>query len=137
MKTKPEVKGPAEEQVDAALGPVREIWNGIIEEIARKFQPLDREWKTSKTTFGWVHLLKHKKRTLLYMLPEQGQFLAAVVLGERAVGIALNSSLPDEIKKLIAEARPYAEGRGIRFPVNSPADIKTVSNLVDIKTTPK
>jgi hypothetical protein len=137
MKTKPEVEGPTKTQLDAAIGGTDVLWNGIVEAIGRKFQPLDPEWKPSKLSFGWVHLLKHKKRTLLYLFPDGGQLMVSIVLGERAVALAMDSALPDEIKKMIAEARPYVEGRGIRFPVHSAADVKTVTDLVDIKTTPK
>jgi len=41
------------------------------------------------------------------------------------------------IKKLFAEARPYAEGRGIRFPVTSTSDIPMIKMLVEIKLAPK
>jgi hypothetical protein len=47
------------------------------------------------------------------------------------------SSLPVAIKKMFSEARPYAEGRGIRFPVSSLSDIPMITKLVEIKTTPK
>jgi hypothetical protein len=130
-------RGPDEAQVIAMLGAAHEVWDGIIAAIGRQFQPLNREWKPSKSEFGWICLLKYKKRTLLYMTPDQGQVGVAVVLGERAVAIALESGLPVEIKRLIREARPYAEGRGIRFRANSRDDIPMITTLVDIKTTPK
>ena len=57
-----------------------------------------------------------------------------VVLGERAVEAALASKLPQDIKDLINDARPYIEGRGIRFPVKSKKDIDAVLELVRIKT---
>ena len=81
-------------------------------------------------------LLQYKKRTLLYLTPEKEKVTAAIVLGERAYGIAMTSSLPAAIKKLLAEATPYAEGRGIRFSVSSPHDMSTIRQLVKIKTTP-
>ena len=71
------------------------------------------------------------------MTPDKEKIWIAVVLGERAVAIAAASALPSGIKKLIAEARPYAEGRGIRFPLSSSRDIRVVTELVTIKTTPK
>jgi hypothetical protein len=49
----------------------------------------------------------------------------------------MSSSLPAAIKKMLSEARPYAEGRGIRFVVSSPRDVTTVKKLVAIKTTRK
>jgi hypothetical protein len=47
------------------------------------------------------------------------------------------SSLPAAIKKMFSEARPYAEGRGIRFSVSSPSDMSTIKTLVELKTTLK
>ena len=82
-------------------------------------------------------LLQHKKRTLLYLTPEKEKVRVAIILGERAYDLAMASSLPAPIKKMFSEARPYAEGRGIRFSVNSPRDISTIKTLVELKTTPK
>jgi hypothetical protein len=137
MQTRPETEGPTKTQLIEAIGGSDVLWNGTVEAIGQKFQPLDSEWKPSKLAFGWIHLLTHKKRTLLYMFPDKGRLMVSIVLGERAVGLAMDSSLPNPIKQMIAEARPYVEGRGIRFPVQSAADIQTVRDLVDIKTTPK
>lgn len=82
-------------------------------------------------------LVQHKKRTLLYLTPEKGKVTVAIVLGERAYGLAMKSSLPAAIKQMFSEARPYAEGRGIRFSVSSPNDISTIEKLVQLKTSPK
>ncbi len=82
-------------------------------------------------------LLQHKKRTLLYLTPEKEEVRVAIVLGERAYGLAMASALPAAIKQMLSEARPYAEGRGIRFSVSSPGDIAAIKQLVEIKTTPK
>ena len=82
-------------------------------------------------------LLQHKKRTLLYLTPEKEKVRVAIILGERAYELAMASSLPAKIKKMFSEARPYAEGRGIRFSINSLRDISTIETLVELKTTPK
>jgi hypothetical protein len=74
---------------------------------------------------------------LLYLTPEKENVRVAIVLGERAYDLAMASTLPAAIKKMFSEARPYAEGRGIRFSVSAPSDISTVQMLVEIKTTPK
>jgi hypothetical protein len=47
------------------------------------------------------------------------------------------SSLPAAIRKMFSDARPYAEGRGIRFAVSSLKDISVIRKLVEIKITPK
>ena len=126
-----------EKKLADLLGPAQFIWDEIIAVISSRFAPVDREWKPSKLSFGSTCLLKSKKRTLLYMIPESGAVIVAVVLGERAVALALASEIPESIKSLIKEARKYAEGRGIRFRVNSEAEAQSVAELVGIKITPK
>jgi hypothetical protein len=135
MSTK--LKSPTSAELKAVLGPADAVWSGIFRVVEDVVAPLNTEWKPSKTEFGRMCLLQHKKRTLLYLTPEQEKVTVAIILGERAYGLAMTSSLPAAIKKMFSEARPYAEGRGIRFSVNSPSDISTIKTLVQLKTTPK
>jgi len=131
------VKSPSATELTAVLGTAEIVWAGIIDAIRAQFAPLDLQWKPSKSEFGRICLLQHKKSTLVYLTPEKEEIRVAIVLGERAYTLAMASSIPEEIKKLFSEARPYAEGRGIRFLVKSKRDIPVVAKLVEIKTTPK
>ena len=135
MSTK--VKSPTNAELKAVLGSADALWSGIIRVVEDTVSPLNTEWKPAKTEFGRMCLLQHKKRTLLYLTPEKEKVRVAIILGERAYGLAMASSLPAAIKKMFSEARPYAEGRGIRFSVSSPSDISTIKTLVELKTTPK
>ena len=135
MPTK--VRPPTEAELTEALGPAAALWSGILHALEETFTPLDRQWRPSKTGFGRVCLLHYRKRTLLYLTPEKATVRVAIVLGERAYGLAMASALPAAIKKLLSEAKPYAEGRGIRFPVSAFSDVPVVKQLVEIKTTPK
>jgi hypothetical protein len=128
---------PSEQALASELGAAQAIWKAILAALEEKNGPIDLEWKPSKGAFGWMCLLKHKKRTLLYLTPEKKSIQVAIVLGERAVDLALASPLPQAIKTMLQEAKPYAEGRGIRFPLRSAADLAVVEDLVAIKTTPK
>jgi hypothetical protein len=134
---KAETKVPSTSEIETVTGSAFGVWNGVVDAVSRRFQSVEQEWKDSKSEFGRICLLKQKKRTLLYLTPQKESVLAAVVLGERAVELALASKIPDEIKTLIREARPYAEGRGIRFPINDAAGVEVVTELVAIKLTPK
>jgi hypothetical protein len=135
MSTK--VKSPTSAELKAVLGSADALWSGIVRVVEEMVSPLNSEWKPSKTEFGRMCLLRHKKRTLLYLTPAKEQVWVAIILGERAYGLALASSLPAAIKKMFSEARPYAEGRGIRFLVSSPSDLSTIKTLVELKTAPK
>jgi len=130
-------KAPADAELKGALGKSAGLWTAIVETIGKGFAPLEQEWRPSKLDFGRMCLLRHKDRTLLYLLPMAGQLLVGVVLGERAYGLAMASALPAAIKKMLSDAKPYAEGRGIRFTVKSAKDVASVALLVKLKTAPK
>ena len=131
------VKPPTDSELKAALGSAEALWSGTIRVVEAAISPLDTEWKPSKAEFGRICLLQHKKRTLLYLTPEKEKVKIAIVLGERAYGLAMASSLPAAIKKMFSDTKPYAEGRGIRFLVSSLKDVPTIKKLVEIKITPK
>jgi hypothetical protein len=129
------VQPPSETELEDTLGSALPLWAGMIHSAETTYAPLTKLWKPSKAEFGRMCLLQRKKRTLLYITPDTGRVWIAIVLGERAYQLAMSSSLPDGIKKLVLEAKPYAEGRGIRFPISSLSDLSTVTKLLEIKTT--
>ena len=137
VKAPARAKAPSDAEMKSVLGKAGAAWSAIVRVLEGKFVPLDQVWKPSKLAFGRVCLLQHRKRTLLYLIPDKGQFLVAIVLGERAFALAMASSLPAAIKKMFSEARHYAEGTGIRFVVTSMSDVPVVAKLVEIKTAPK
>jgi hypothetical protein len=131
------VKPPTDLDLKATLGSAGVLWSRIVQAVEEMFLPLDQQWKPSKAEFGRMCLLQHKNKTLLYLTPDKERVWIAIILGERAYGLAMASSIPIAIKEMFAKARPYAEGRGIRFPVNSLSDIPMIAKLLEIKTTPK
>jgi len=131
------VKSPNEAELGAVLGSAFALWSGILRVVEDACASVDQVWKPSKAEFGRICLLQHKKRTLLYITPDKEKVWVAIVLGDRAFALAMVSSLPAAIKKMFSEVQPYAEGRGIRFPVSSLNDIPMIAKLVEIKTTPK
>lgn len=133
----PKAKSPTVAELKLVLGSAHSLWSDIFHVVEAVASPLDVQWRPSKSEFGRICLLQHKKRTLLYLTPETGKVKVGMVLGERAYGVALASSIPAGIKKMFSEAKPYAEGRGIRFTVSSPKDVSTIKKLMKIKTSPK
>lgn len=129
-----EVKTPGEAELRAVLGSAFALWSEILRVVEGACGPIDQVWKPSKADFGRMCLVLHKKRTLLYLTPDKQKIWVAISLGERAFRLAMAGSLPEEIKTMFSEARPYAEGRGIRFSVSSSEDMPTIAALVEIKS---
>jgi hypothetical protein len=129
-------KSTPEARLPDALGASLGLWTALIDAISADFSPLARVWKPTKLEFGMVCLIKQNERTLAYLIPGTGRFEVSIVLGNRAAALALGSDLRARTKKLISEARVYAEGRGVRFFVDSTEDVLAVVKLLKFKTTP-
>lgn len=125
-KTRP----PLEDELAATLGNTFPLWKELQERIAARFPPLSIDWGFST---GWGLRLKQKKRTVLYMTPCAGYFLASFALGEKAVQAAHRSELPVAVLGVIDSARKYAEGRGVRLEVRCAGDIRDVETLAGVK----
>jgi hypothetical protein len=127
---------PNRRKIAATLGDALEIWDTLVAALEAEYGPLTAEWKASKSDFGSMCAWKQKKRTVVYLTPETEAVCVAIVLGERAAQAALDSDLPATIKSLIAAARPYAEGRGIRLSVKSLDELPAILQLAALKMSP-
>jgi len=124
---------PQDNDLAATLGSTFVFWNELKRLIASKFTPLSVEWGFSSKKTGWGLRLKREKRTILYMTPREGYFMASFALGEKAVKAAHESDLPISVLKVIDSATKYAEGRGVRLEVRSAEDVRNVEKLAVIK----
>ncbi len=124
---------PQDNDLAATLGSTFVFWNELKRLIASKFTRLSVEWGYSSKKTGWGLRLKRAKRTILYMTPREGYFMASFALGEKAVKAAHESDLPISVLKVIDSAKKYAEGRGVRLEVRSAEDVRNVEKLAVIK----
>ena len=124
---------PGASDLAATLGSAFVFWNELKRLMASRFCPLSEEWGFSSKKTGWGLRLKREKRTVLYMTPCEGYFLASFALGEKAVKAAHESDLPVSILRIIDGAKKYAEGRGVRLEVRSAEDVRNVEKLAVIK----
>jgi hypothetical protein len=129
-KTRP----PQDDDLSATLGRTFVFWNELKIRIATRFPPLSIEWGFTSKKTGWGLRLKQEKRTILYMIPCNGYFLASFALGEKAVKAAHESDLPTSVLEIIDTATKYAEGRGVRLEVRNAEDVRNVEKLAAIKT---
>ncbi|MFI5181921.1 MAG: DUF3788 family protein [Thermoanaerobaculia bacterium] len=128
-KTRP----PEPPAVDRVLGRSACHWHALIDHVTagnRRVTPL---WHFAGSRFGWSFRLKQDDRILLYLIPQQGHFLASIVLGEKAVHAAQACHDSEDLLALIEAAPRYAEGRGIRLQVSTGKHVKAVEQLLAFK----
>ncbi len=124
---------PQASELTETLGRSSALWDRLREHLASEYQPLAEKWNFPGQKWGWSLQLKQKKRTVLYMTPCKGYFLAGFVLGERAVEAARESGLPDSVLSMIESAKKYAEGRGVRIEVRTKKDLENTKRLAAVK----
>lgn len=124
---------PTDHDVEQALGKAHGAWTALWEHLAAQFSPLAAEWGYAGKAYGWGLRLKKPKRTVLYMTPCAGYFLASMSLGEKAVLAARTSALSKAVLAVIDSARKYAEGRAVRLQVRTMRDLADVELLVAIR----
>ncbi len=123
--------GPGE--LESAIGRTGALWEGLRGRVRESYGPVADEWAFAGAKFGWSLRLKDRKRVVLYLIPCKGHFLAGVVLGEKAVQAVRGAGLPEGILRMVDEAKPYSEGRGIRVEVRKKGDAAAVWKLVTAK----
>ena len=85
------------------------------------------------TLFFCSFRIKDKKRAIIYFLPKEKSFLVAFVFGKRAFEAIMESNIAEQTKSDLSNAKVYAEGRGIRIPVEDSSNLPDVFTLIDTK----
>jgi Protein of unknown function (DUF3788) len=129
LRTKP----PTNAELAAALGPAKATWDQLLADLAQEFGVNVHEWSSYSPKAGWSLRVKRKKRTVVWLGPRTRSFMAAFILGEKAMRAARQTKLPQRVVKVLDEAPKYPEGTGVRLGVKTPKDVETVKRLAAIK----
>ncbi len=124
---------PDKKELINALGKCNVLWFEIIDYVTSKYPAAMSEWYFPGEKYGWNFRIKDKKRAIVYLLPREYYFMAAFVFGPKAFEKVMTSNISDRIKKELASAKVYAEGRGIRIQVTARNLLPDIKKLVDIK----
>jgi hypothetical protein len=124
---------PDEQTLAATLGRSVAAWRALIARLHDAIPGLSETWGYAGAAYGWSLRLAHDKRNLVYMTPCERYFLASFALGEKACTAARDAGLSAATLALIESAPRYAEGRGVRVPVRTLADVQQVIRLARLK----
>ena len=82
---------------------------------------------------GWHIRLRYNKRVIVYCIPSNGFFVVLLVLGEKAVAEAMESSISDDMKQTLQAATAHSEGRSCYIEVRNECPVKDIKKLLAIK----
>jgi len=126
-------KQPTDGELTAALGPARATWDQLLADLAQEYGASVQEWNSYSPKAGWSLRVKRKARTIVWLGPRKGSFIAAFVLGDKAMRATRTSKLPQRIVKIMDAAPKYPEGTGVRITLKTPKDLAAVKTLAAIK----
>ncbi len=126
-------KQPTKKELASVLGRTDGLWRMLVSELKRDLKLDRQEWNSYSIKAGWSLRLQSKQRNIVYLGPREGYFLAAFILGDKAVVAARKSKLPQRILTIIGDAKRYAEGTAVRIEVHEAKDADVVKMLAKIK----
>lgn len=127
---------PTDGVLQKSLGRSAAPWMRLKAEMQSAYGPLAEDWNFAGKAYGWSLRLKQKsgpKRAVVYLTPQEGQFLASFALGEKACAAARASGVPAAVLKIIDAAPKYVEGRAVRIPVRTLKDADAVRRIAACK----
>lgn len=124
---------PGSADLKVALGKTAVLWEDLISRIGGRHPPITELWHFGGGKYGWSLRLKRRERIVIYMIPQRGNFLAGIVLGEKAVQAVQKQGLSAGVLAMVDSAPRYAEGRGVRFTVTTKRDVQAAADLTAAK----
>lgn len=128
---------PTPAELERALGPAAPAWSELVRQVERAYAPTTERWNFAGAKFGWSLRLQKRDRVVLYLIPQAGRFLVGIVLGAKAVEAAPSAGLPAAVLEALAAAPRYAEGTGLRLPVEDESDLPPILKLAALKMAPR
>ena len=84
-----------------------------------------------------IHLtptqMKNKKHAVIYLLPRKGYFKAAFVFAQKASNLIMAGDITKVIKEDLANAKKYAEVRGLIIAVSNSNPLSDIEKLINFK----
>ena len=133
MPTTTDRSAPDDVELCTLLGRAKPAWDAVLAHLDETCADASREWKQYGAQHGWQVKVSRRRRALLYLTPHEGQFTAALALGEAAVKALGHSGLPSELITDIACSPTLPEGKAARVDVKTLKQTEVVARLLALK----
>jgi hypothetical protein len=124
---------PSDAELDAALGRAKKHWDTILAAVEKALTGATQKWMFYGKKHGWQLKVTYKKRSLLYMIPQEKSFLAGLALPQKALAQLADIAVPAELVAEIKGSKKYSEGWPARVVVTNKKHATTVQRLVALK----
>jgi hypothetical protein len=128
---------PTEAEILEAVCPRLSAWQQLIRFIREKYGVQEEFKFLYGAKYGWGLRFRTKGKLLVSLYPVQGGFTVQIILRPEAVQKAQSLKVGKNVRKAIARAKPWPEGRWLFVPVESEKDLRDVQQLLALRVEPK
>jgi hypothetical protein len=123
---------PTPEQIAQALGASQPHWERIVQFIAASYA-MPGVMSFGGKKYGWNVWYRQGGKSLLSLFPQDGYFVAQIVLGREQAAQAQEASLGEATRQALAQTPLLHDGLWLFLPVRTAQDAEDIERLLVIK----
>lgn len=127
-----QAKKPVLKQFREALGATYDLWLEVSRYVFENRPGTEELWYFYGKV-GWHIRLRYNKRVIVYCIPRAEYFVVLLVLGDKAITEAMESSITEDARGILEMAAPHSEGRSCYIEVRDDCPVKDIKKLLAIK----
>lgn len=127
---------PTAEEIGAALGPTQALWAELTQFIAHSYD-MPGEWSFGGKKYGWNLWYRRSGKSLTSLFPQQGYFVAQIVLGREQVEQASRLTLGQNVKTVFESTPQLHDGRWLFINVTTREEVEDIEHLLMVKKRPR
>ena len=128
---------PSPQELEQTLGPAWPLWDDLTRFLAETYPEIPPELSYGGKKYGWNLWYRKSGKSLLSLFPNEGYFVAQIVLGNAQVAQALELALGQAVGTLLRETPQFHDGRWLFIPLRAAQDAEDVKLLLQVKRRPK
>jgi hypothetical protein len=128
---------PTEKIMLRLIGAKAPLWSELRDYLAAHYGGHVPVLSVGKKEYDWTIRYRKGGKTLVTLLPEKNNFCVLVVLGREEVARARDMALNPTVKKILATAKQYHDGRWLWIRPGNRKDVESVKALLIVKRKPQ
>jgi hypothetical protein len=128
---------PTPGDIQNVIGSRFYLWEDLLKHIRDTYKPQEDFKFLYGKNYGWAVRFRLKGKLLTSLYPADGGFKAQIILSPGEVETALSMDPGKNVLQSIEAATPYPEGRWLFIPVENPADMQDIIDLLELHSRSK
>ena len=127
---------PTAQEICDMLSSKQPLWENLTQFITDSYL-MPGEFSFGGKKYGWNMWYRKSGKTLVNLYPQQGYFVAQIVLGKDQVEHVWQLKLGKNVKTVLEATPQLHDGRWLFIKVMTEQDVKDIEQLLMVKKRPK